>query len=84
MNIIPSMFTKYALSSEEQTEAAKLTLLQEAKIQNTLAALVEEKVLLPYDVTNNLQSIQREAELQGQIRILQQILTESQVAKAGY
>lgn len=84
MNIIPSMFTKYSLSSEEQTEAAKLTLLQEAKIQNTLAALVEEKVLLPYDVTNNLQSIQREAELQGQIRILQQILTESQVAKAGY
>ena len=84
MKPIPSMFTKYEFTSAELMDASKLTLMQEAKLQTQLATLVEEKLLLTYDTNNSLTYVQREAELQGQIRILQSLLNESQAAKQGY
>lgn len=80
MKAIDSIFTRWELTDQEQLQSNYLPVLTLAKIQNMLVNLAQEKLSLPFDVTCALKSVQREAELQGQILILQQLINEHEGA----
>jgi hypothetical protein len=80
MNLLPSLFSRYSLSEQEQLEGSILSPNQQAVLQNLLADMVEEKVLLKFDPASIQQFQQREAELQGQIGIIKFILATSDEA----
>ena len=67
---IPSTFTRYKLSPDEQASGESLTSNNLYVIQNLICDAAEEKLGLKLDPTNPLAFTQREAELQGQIGIL--------------
>lgn len=77
---IPNFFTSYDLSPREQAEGCQLNINQRMVIQNRLVAYATEKLNWLYNPEEHLQCIQREAELQGQIRLLQLMLDESDEA----
>jgi hypothetical protein len=68
--ILPSTFTRYSLSPEEQVSGQALTSDNLHVIQNLICDAAEEKLSLKFDPLNPLVFAQREAELQGQIGIL--------------
>jgi hypothetical protein len=70
----PNTFSSYTLSPEESMQGALLTSLNICVIQNLISQIAEEKVMLTYDPANPLVYAQREAELHGQILILQQLI----------
>jgi hypothetical protein len=67
---VPSTFTRYILTPEEQSSGTRLTSDNIFVIQNLICDAAEEKLNLKYDPLNPLVFAQREAELQGQIGIL--------------
>jgi len=69
-----SLFTKYILTDEEELAGIQFTTEQRMYIQNIIADAAEEKVRLTFDPTNSHLFIQREAELQGTIRTLSNLL----------
>lgn len=69
---IPSLFTKYQLTEEEVTAAIQFTAVQRMYIQNLVAEAAEEKVRLTFEPSN----MQREAELQGVILTLTNLLEQ--------
>lgn len=77
---INSVFTRYDLSPEDMIMGQALSLLQEQVIQNLISSYAEDKVNLTYDTTNPHAFIQKEAELQGQLLLLQYILELSRAA----
>jgi hypothetical protein len=79
--VVTNMFTTYDLSTTDQLQGQVLTELQEACLQNELAALAEEKLNLKYDTANPLTYLQREAELQGQIGLVTYLVELSKQAK---
>jgi len=81
MNILPSLFTRYALTEQEHIEGCLLNANQKAVIQNLTADIAEEKLLLKFDPSNVAAYQQREAELQGQIGILKFLLAASDEAE---
>lgn len=73
-HLIPTTFTKYHLTQEEQTNGQTLTTNNVYVIQNLICAAAEERLGLKFDPSNPLEFAQREAELQGQIGILRMLL----------
>lgn len=71
---IPSTFTRYHLTSEEQLSGQTLTTSNLQLLQNYICDAAEEKLALKFDPTNPLVFAQREAELQGQIGILKMLI----------
>lgn len=73
-SLAQSLFTRYDLSEEEQLAGQQLTISNIQVIQNLICTLAEEKTTLKFDVHDQMAFVQREAELQGQIAILQMLL----------
>lgn len=71
---VPTLFTKYILTDEEELAGTQFTDAQRMYIRNIIADAAEEKVRLPFDPTNPHKFIQREAELQGVILTLTNLL----------
>jgi len=69
-----NIFQSWELSEAEVREGTVLYTLQKQVLQNRLAIAAAERVLLPFSPEN----IQRDAELQGEIRTLRWILDESE------
>ena len=82
--IIPSKFTKYNLTHDELLSGKILTDTQRMVISNLLADIASEKLTLKYDPLNPYLFVQQEAELQGQLGILDLLLTESDNATKVY
>lgn len=68
--ILPSTFTRYQLTPEEQLNGQILNTDNLQVIQNYICDAAEEKLALKYDPEHPMLFAQREAELQGQIGIL--------------
>lgn len=78
--INPSPFCSYTLEEREALEGQILSFNQKCVIQNHIATAAKEKIELTYTHTSPEAYWQREAELQGQILILQHLLTCSESA----
>lgn len=72
-----SAFISHKLTEEEHRAGSILTPLQMKVFQNRLHDYAMQKVSLTMDMTNIHASLQTEAELQGQIRLLQDIIETS-------
>ena len=70
----PTLFTKYILTDEEELAGIQFTEAQRMYMQNIIAEAAEEKVRLTFDPTNPHLFLQREAELQGTILTLTNLL----------
>jgi len=75
-------FTQYALSESELSAGLILSHLQRQVIQNRIAEAALQKVRMTYNLENPTACLQQEAELQGRILTLQQILDDSDQAEA--
>jgi len=75
--LVPNMFSSYDLTIEQAEEGSKLTMLQTMVIQNTLSNIALEKSALEIDPHNPHGSMQQEASLAGQIKILTHLLDSS-------
>lgn len=75
--LIPNRFSSWELDSQEKLQASMLTDLQTKHIQNLICVAALEKSSLTFDPQNPLQFTQKEAELQGQIGILEYLLVVS-------
>lgn len=80
-NLLPSSFCKYSLTEQEATNAAILNTYQKYHIQNLLSEAAEVKLNLKYDPEHHMVFLQQEAEIQGQIGILQLLLALSDEAE---
>lgn len=78
----PNAFTSYILTQDEQQQGSLLTSLNICAIQNLISQIAQEKLSLLYDPTNPLKFAQQEAELHGQMLILQQLVNNSNDAAA--
>lgn len=74
-HLIVNKFATYHLSAEEIKTASAFNDFSRMLMQNEIARAAEEKVALKFDPSNPLEFCQREAELQGQIGILEYLLT---------
>lgn len=73
-------FISYDLTLEERAAGYSLAPEQELVLQNDIAEAAMQKLSLKYDPTNPQEFLQREAELQGRIMILQYIIMRSKSA----
>ena len=80
-HIAVNKFTTYTLSAEELEQASYFNDFQRMLMQNEIARAAEEKVALKFDPSNPLAFAQREAELQGQMEILEYILNLSTISQ---
>lgn len=71
-------FTAWILTPEELKAGSILNDAQIKVLQNQLAEIASEKVSLTYDASNPLEFAQREAELQGQMGIIEYLLSQHQ------
>jgi hypothetical protein len=81
---LDSPFISWELSPPEILQGTILTSLQVQVIQNRIALLAIEKLNFTFDPANLQRSFQEEAELQGKLRILQNLLIESENAVTEY
>lgn len=79
--VVDTALTSYELNPREQAEGCQLNINQRMVIQNRLALYAVEKLTWIYDPDKHMYCIQREAELQGQIRLLQMILEDATQAE---
>jgi hypothetical protein len=70
-------FQAWTMSQDEAIQSRIFTTLQKQHIQNQIAQLAAERISLKIDPLNIQAFMQRDAELQGQIGILQYLLTLS-------
>lgn len=75
---IQNKFTQWEFTPVERKFACAFNDLQVKLIQNEIARAAIEKVSLTYDAQNPLLFAQREAELHGQIEVLEYLLSQSQ------
>lgn len=76
-----SIFTTWNLSEEEELMGRVLTDLNKKYLQNTIANYAEQKLNIPFTPENIHKYAQQEAELTGQILILQHLITLSTEAE---
>ncbi len=74
---VPTLFTKYILTDEEELAGTAFSTSQRCVMQNLIAEAAEEKVRLTFDPLNPNAFIQREAELQGAIHTLSSLLARN-------
>jgi len=72
---LANKFAQWELTPLETKVACQFNELQIALIQNEIARAALEKLALTFDVTNPLLFAQQEAELQGQIEVLEYLLS---------
>lgn len=77
---LSSSFISYHLTEQEMLQGSILTITQKQCIQNQISSFAEERINLPFLDTNK----QRDAELQGNIRALQNLLIISENAEKIY
>lgn len=77
---VTNEFTSWNMSDQEIQMAQTLSAEQVMYFQTMMAGYASKKLALAYNSQNPLQSAQREAELQGQIGVLQQILADHEDA----
>ena len=70
-------FTEFELSEEEKAIAYSLSAETKAELRNLMADAAKRKARLLFDPQNPLKFAQAEAELSGQIIIIQSILNAS-------
>lgn len=75
-----SSFISYHLTEQELIQGSILTITQKQCIQNQISTFAEERINLPFLDANK----QRDAELQGNIRALQNLLIISENAEKAY
>jgi len=81
--LIPNVFSSYALTTQEEEQGQILTAIQKMVLQNKLSTIAEEKLHLTYSAAEPLRYAQQEAELTGQLGILQWLLdTSNQVEES--
>lgn len=79
---LQSKFTSYTFDSDaELTQAQSFTLLNEMFIQSEIASLAERRIAMLYDPENPMGFIQQDAEIKGQIGILEYLLDLSRNAR---
>lgn len=71
---LPSIFTKFLLTDEEELAAVFFSPEQRMYMQNIVADAAEEKIQLTFDPNNPSAFMQREAALQGCIQTLTNLL----------
>lgn len=77
---IPNAFQQFALTAEEELRGRILNSEQQQVLRNRLAAYATEKLFLKFTPSHQMEFLQQEAELQGQIALLQAILEDSDIA----
>ena len=77
---IPSTFTQYSLTPEEQQSAQTLTTLNRQHLQNLICDAAEKRIAMTLDPNNPVAYAQEAAELQGQIGILKYLVELSEIA----
>lgn len=77
-----TLFASWTLTDEETVIGSVLTTLQKQVMQNRISQMAHEKIMLKYDPANPQAYMQQDAELQGQILILQNLITISNEAEA--
>lgn len=77
-NQLINRFTQWELTPVELKFGCAFNDLQRKMIQNEIARAALEKVSLTYDAQNSLLFAQREAELHGQIEILEFLLAQQE------
>jgi hypothetical protein len=77
---IPSTFTQYQLTPEEQQSAQTLTTLNLQHMQNLICDAAEKRIAMTLDPNNPVAYAQEAAELQGQIGILKYLVELSQLS----
>ena len=76
-----SSFITYNLTEDEALIGAVLTGLQRQVIQNRISAYAEEKLNLNYTPNDHQTFLQKEAELQGKLSVLRDLLDQSNSAE---
>jgi len=79
--MIPNSFTSFDLTEDELKEGQKLTALQKQVIQNSRASIAEGILALKMDPSNQLEFVQNEAYLKGQLESYMHILICSESAE---
>ena len=77
-HLIPSSFSYYELTEEEEIQGQILTVTQAHVIQNQLAQCAEEQLLIKFDPDKPHQFVQENSFKQGQIEMLKYILIMSE------
>lgn len=77
---VETSFSRFSLTEEEQLNGSIFTPEQLYVLQNRLADAAEEKLALIFDPSNPSAFIQAEAESQGKIRLLQDLILTSNEA----
>jgi hypothetical protein len=75
--LIPNSFASYLLTEQEETQGQILSTVQKMVLQNKLSTIAEEKLHLTYDASAPLIYAQKEAELTGQMGVIQWLLDTS-------
>lgn len=75
-------FTQYQLSDEEERSGHIFNYLNICVLQNMMATIALQRLSLPVDTTNILRYAQEEAEMKGQIMLLQQLIAVSMESEA--
>ncbi len=76
MTPVTNNFTTYELTPDEDKASKDFTPCQLAMLQNLLVEVMQNKVSLVVDASDMSSYIQQEAEMQGQISILQHLISQ--------
>lgn len=79
--LIPNSFTSYEFTEKEVIEGQIFTGLQTQMLQNKLSEYAAMKMELTHDPDHLYLSLQKEAELIGQIELLQFLIAQSEATK---
>lgn len=80
-HLIPNSFSSYEMTDEEELQAQVLTIGQKQLLQTKLSVVAEEKLALEVDPANINSFIQQEADLKGQMIILNWLIDCSNTAE---
>jgi hypothetical protein len=75
--LLPSRFTRYALTPEEEEQSVCFTETQKMMFHNLRADAAETRLALVYDPLSPLEFVQEEARLKGQIQVIDWLLSQS-------
>ena len=78
--LVPNSFTSYEFSEEEVTQACYLPELTKMYFESLRSRYSEEKLHLDYNPDSPLKFMQQEAELKGQLLLLDLILANHEEA----
>lgn len=80
MEILPSRFTTYILTEEEELRGCILSLEQQWMLQNKMSEAALAKSALKLDPNNTLPFVQQESFLAGQVELCEFFLDNSEAA----